>query len=200
VRLSQDLLAVMEAQLNPSEELAAGAVSALPVEDPALVQWQPMLRIVFGVSAIFAIFVFVLPPLSLVVPAIALALYAARFRAARITAGLGARIGLLSGLIMTTLLSLMSAASSLFLRLRTHEMAGFDAALAAQFQQFRDRLTAQNVPDVAASTAFLNIPEFRAGVMIGGFAMAAVAFLAVTTISGALAGLARSRGTVRPGL
>ena len=200
VLLGQELRELAEIQQAPAA--ADGASSngmPTPAEDPTIVQWQPMLRIVLAVSACCAVFVFLLPPVSLVVPAIALALYTSRYRLTRITAGLGARIGLLCGLVMATLTGAMSASSSLFLRLRTQELASFDNAMAAQIQQFHDRLVAQNVPDPAGTTAFLSIPEFRVGMVLSGFVLAAVIFLAIVTFSGALAGFARSKTTPRAG-
>lgn len=195
VLLSQDLREAAEQQA-PVDADGLAQVAVTP-EDPAAIQWRPMMRLSLMVSAGFSLFVFALAPLSLLVPAVTLSLYASRYRQARITAGLGARIGLLCGLFLASIVSIIAALSSLGVRLRTHGVTSADVALNAQFQQFRDQLSAQHVPDVAASTSFLNIPEFRAGLMLCGVVMAIAVFLAAISAAGAVAGYARSRTTGR---
>lgn len=198
VLLGQELRELAEQQQGPSGNEAQSPAAA--PEDPTLIQWRPMLRLAGAVSACFAVVAFVLAPLSLLVPAITLSLYSSRYRQARITAGLGARIGLLCGLIVAAIVSTVGALSSLVVRLRSHGVTSVDQALNAQFQQVRDQLAAQHVPDVASTTSFLNIPEFRAGLMLCGAAMAITFFLATISAAGALAGYVRSRSSSRPAL
>ena len=196
--LSQELREVAEQQQAPSSEGPTPLPASAP-QDPATIQWGPMLRFGAGVSACFGLIGFLLP-LSLFAPAITLSLYSHRYRQARITAGLGARIGLLCGVVVASLAGTVAAISSLVVRLRSHGVTSTDQVLSAQFQQFRDQLAAQHVPDVAASTRFLDIPEFRAGLMISGAALMIVFLVAAISAAGALAGYARSRAPRRAAL
>lgn len=196
VLLGQELRELAEAQQATGS--GNGVVAVTPPEDPTAIQWQPMLRLAMAVSACFAIFVFLLPPLSLLVPAITLSLYASRYRYAKITAGLGARIGLLCGLLVVGMVAAMSTVSSVLMRLRTQELSSIDTGINAIFQQWHDQMTAQQMPDVAGVTATLNIPEFRAGIVLCAVAMTMLFFLAAISAAGALAGFARSRAAQRP--
>ncbi|SEG47881.1 hypothetical protein SAMN05421819_3154 [Bryocella elongata] len=199
VLLSQELRDVAEQQQAPADGADGAATPATQQLDPTVIQWQPMLKLVAGVSACFGLFSFLLP-LSLFAPAIAMSLYTSRFRQARVTAGLGARIGLLCGIIVSAVTGTIGAISSLILRVRSHGDSAFDDAFRTQIQQFRDQLTAQHTPDVAGTTAFLNIPEFRAGMMLCGAALMIAIFLGVISAAGALAGYTRSRAPGRAAL
>jgi hypothetical protein len=189
--LGQDLRE--RAQEQDAGEAGGAAVAIAAGEDPSAVRWKPMVQLSGAVSMGFALFTMMLPPLSLLVPAITLALYAGRFRTTRITPGLGARVGLLCGLLLTAVMGVLGAGFAAILRFRTNEMGTFDAALA---QQIRARMAQQPSPDAAAMALF-SVPEVRAGVALCCFSMMAVMVVAGLTLSGALAGMARSRATPR---
>jgi hypothetical protein len=205
VRLSEDLLAQAEQQ-------QAGAIQgalqqtltthpgqhAAPPPDPAAISWKSMIRIAAVVVAFFTLPTMFLPPLALLIPAIVLALYASRFRQTPVTAGLGARIGLLCGLFLAVAISTTGSASLFLFRFTSQRMAEFDSNLAVEMAPRRAQYIAQQGQAAGQMfDHFAAIPEFRAGVLILGSACMIAALVVFCIGGGAFAGFVRGRTATR---
>jgi hypothetical protein len=123
---------------------------------------------------------------------ITLSLYQRRKPGAWMDAGVGARIGVVVGLALMACFGVATAGAGLVERYGLHGMAGFDAQLSEQVHAMVEKVSATNPqpPDVIA---YLNSPEFRAGMMLAGFAMLSGFLLVLSTIGGAVGGLLRTR-------
>jgi len=84
----------------------------------------------------------------------------------------------------------MMAGVGMVARFAMHRMGPFDAAMAARTQ---DAIRNSATPVPADMLGFLASPEFRAGMMLAGFAFLALALLILSTLGGAFAGLLRTR-------
>jgi hypothetical protein len=203
VQLSQDLLEQIEKQIA-GQIGGPSALDPLPtLPPPGAVVWPGAIRcaaLAGAVAAAFGLLSFALPPISLLsvfwligAPAFILIIYTGRFRQTRITAGFGARLGVLSGLAIV-FISVTLNTLDLFLRRFVFHSAGpVDARLADSFDQMRTAFVAQSGPAAGPALAMLAIPEFRAGLILSaGFALL-VFYLAFSATAGALSGYVRSR-------
>ena len=102
-------------------------------------------------------------------------------------AGVGAKIGLSTGLLLVAVLALAMSAVGVIARFRLHEMAAFDAQWAAQSALLLDRLRAVG-PVSPEVLHMVNAPEFRAGEMLSGMAILGALLLGLSAAAGALAG------------
>jgi hypothetical protein len=103
-------------------------------------------------------------------------------------AGVGAQIGVVAGLALITAIAISMAAAGLVARFGLHSMGAFDAELRAQI----DKAAAMN-PQPAEAMRYVKSPEFRAGIMLGGFAMVGGFILVLSTVGGALSGMLRTK-------
>lgn len=183
----------------------AATTGELPPPHPGTVAWRPVLQAALAVAGIAALLWLIALPLpaigilcwlwilsgSLVV----LESYRRRQPGARIDASVGARIGLVSGLILDAGLALVVSAAGLVARFVTHSLAPIDAQITASMQ-------AQAAQ--AASTApadllhFFATPEFRAGLLLAVLLFCALVLLILSTLSGALAGMLAPRRPLQP--
>jgi hypothetical protein len=82
--------------------------------------------------------------------------------------------------------------AGLVARYGLHSMAGFDAQLTEQLHAQIEKAAAAN-PEPPEVIRYLYSPEFRAGMMLTGFAMAAGILVVLSTVGGAVSGLLRTR-------
>ena len=128
---------------------------------------------------------------------LALGFYARWRPQARLDAGVGLRIGSVTGLLMIAFLAVAFTLTGLVTRFGTHRMAGFDGQLSQEMalleQQMKVSAAEQHQPDVEQKMGefvnFLNTPEARTGLMLGGVGLQACFLLLVATSGGGFAGI-----------
>ena len=140
---------------------------------------------------------------------VALGFYARQRPQARMDAGVGLRIGSVTGLLMVAFLGIAFTVSGLVARFGTHTMAGFDGQLTQQMasleQQLKVSVSQQNRPPEAEQKLgefvdFLNTPEARSGIMLAWVGIQASFILLVATGGGGFAGMLRRPGSLRGNL
>lgn len=176
-------------------ELSTGV---LPSPRPRHIEWKTAILCVGAVALVAAILSVVSARFPALIAinwlwilcgaAIALGLYQRRRPQAWMDAGVGARIGVVAGLGLVCSVAVSMAVVGLVARFALHSMAGFDADLRMQIE----KAIAAN-PQPAEVLRYLKSPEFRAGIMLGGFAMMAGFIMLTSTIGGALSGMTRTR-------
>jgi hypothetical protein len=180
---------------------SSASTETQPTLHPQLIDWKTAIRcaaLVTAVAVIFSLVSLGLPYISLLcvfwilsASMTTLALYQRRRPIARMDAAIGARIGLTSGLLLVAGLGFALAVAGLIARFGLHSMSQFDAETAQRWAAARITLVAS-----AQSSQLLNFfdqPEFRAGLMLAGIGIYAAIILFLSTLSGALAGLLRTR-------
>jgi len=185
-----------------AETAEAGTTGAVPPPRPQQVEWKTAIRcaalvaLIAGVLSVVATKVPVLSPLSslwtISGSLIAVGLYQRRRPLAWMDAGVGARIGIVVGLALVTCLSVSMTAAGLVARYGLHSMEGFDAQLTEQLHAQIEKAAAAN-PEPPEVLRYLYSPEFRAGMMLTGFAMVAGILVVLSTVGGAVSGLLRTR-------
>jgi len=188
---------------NPS-----GYASGTGVRDEAsanqppdlLVVWKSAIRIAAAVAAALSVASILLPPLELLAwmaPAIVLAIYCARHRETRITTGVGARVGLVCGILTCFGITIATAAQMLVLRFGLHKGNEFQANMDTVLNQAKTQAIAQSGQAAAAFFNQLSVPEFRAGFFLAGLGLLTAILLILSTAGGAFSGFMRSRARVR---
>lgn len=198
ITLSEELLDQAERQQQDAATVAQGGSTA-QAPDAARVNWKAAIHLSLIVAGALSAISILVPPaemLAWLAPSIVLALYASRNRQTRITAGLGARIGLLCGVLSSVGLMLITALQMLVLRFGIHGMAEVEANMNSVMLQAKTRAVEQS-GQAAASIfdLFLSVPEFRAGFFLAGLAMVTAILLVLSTAGGAFAGFVRSKQT-----
>lgn len=128
---------------------------------------------------------------------IALALYRKRRPQARLDGSIGARIGLVVGLIMVTSIAASMAIAGVVARYGLHNLATFDAEVALDMHQQLERAQASN-PLPKEVLSFMNTQEFRAGIALFSTAMVSALLMLLSTIGGALSGILSRKETYPP--
>ena len=140
---------------------------------------------------------------------IALGFYARWRPQARMDAGVGLRIGSVTGLLMVAFLGLAFTLTGLVARFGTHGLTGFDSQITQEMalleQQMKVSVAQQHrPPDVVQKMGefvdFLNTPEARTGVVLAGGGVQACFLLLVATGGGGFAGMLRRPGSLRRNL
>ena len=189
-------------QIYMTEQAAAedaeGSTGILPPPRPQQVDWKVAIQCAIAVSLVAALLSVAstgLPALSALSwlwtvsgSLIALGLYQRRRPQAWMDAGVGARIGIVVGLTLVMSIAVAMATAGLVARYKLHAMGTFDAELRAQI----DKAAAMN-PQPAEVMRYIYSPEFRAGMMLAGFAMMAGFVMVLSTLGGAVGGMVRSR-------
>jgi len=199
VLLSEELLAQVEAQAKAAEEGAVGPI----MREPASLVWAGAIRCVGLAAAVTAVLVglsAIVPGVVLLTllwviisPVVVIGLFQSRFPLLPLTTGFGARLGLLTGLAVATVQTIINTIEALVLRFGTHGrgMVEFDDrwrnAFAQQVAVSSDPFSAQLV------SLAQNVPEFRAGLTLVTIAFLVAILLVITTAGGAFAGFVRSR-------
>ena len=186
-------------------EPAPGAVGAattgvLPPPGTRQVDWKTAIRCAAAVAAIGSLLcvgamrVQMLSPLSLLwvmsASLITMGFYQRQRPAAWMDVGIGARIGLVVGLCLAVGLGAAMAGWGLVARFALHSMGSFDQQMKEQVQR---SIQQSATPIPAEMLGFIASPEFRAGIMLAGFAIVSAMLLALSTLGGAFAGLLRMR-------
>ena len=180
-----------------AKEEAAGAESTglHPPPRPQQVDWRMAIRCAVAVAGVGAVLcvvsirVALLSPLSslwvMSASLIALSFYQRRRPGARMDASVGARIGAVVGLCLALGLGISMAGAGLVARFALHAMGSFDAEMAARTAE---AIRNSSSPIPANMMGFLKSPEFRAGMMRGGFAVLSAFLMVLSTSVGAGAG------------
>jgi hypothetical protein len=121
---------------------------------------------------------------------ITMGLYQRLRPAAWMDVGVGARIGVVVGICLTLGLGFAMAGWGLVARYGLHAMGSFDSQMAVQVQK---AIQQSSTPVPADMLGFIKSPEFRAGIMLAGFAMGSAFLLLLSALGGAFAGLLRTR-------
>lgn len=181
-----------------AEESGDGSTGVSPPPRPQQVEWKTAIRCAMVVSAVAALLsvastsVPLLSPLSWLWTVsgsvVALALYQRRRPQAWMDASVGARIGVMVGMTLVVSIAVAMATAGLVARYKLHAMGMFDTELHAQI----DKAAAMN-PQPADVMRFIYSPEFKAGMMLAGFAMMAGFIMVLSTLGGAVSGMLRTR-------
>ena len=188
---------------EPAKASSAENTTDVPAPPrPQQVDWKMAIRcavVVGGVAAILSVVamrVEVLSPLTWLWTVsgslTALALYQKRRPLAWMDAAVGARIGAVVGLALITCMGVSMAAAGLVARYGLHSMAAFDAEFTQQLHAQIEHAAAAN-PQSPEVMRYLNSPEFRAGIMLTGFAILGGILLVLSTVGGAVSGFLRTR-------
>jgi hypothetical protein len=191
-----------EQPLNGAEVETTGAV---PPPRPQTVDWKTAIRCAALVAAVAAVLTLIsqrLQVLSLLSllwtisgSMITLALYQKRRPLAWMDAGVGARIGVVVGLALVACFGVALAIGGLVARYGLHNMAAFDAQMTQMLHEQLDKAAAA-APQPPEVLQFMSSPEFRAGMMLGGFGLVSGFLMVLSTVGGALGGLMRMRKNV----
>jgi hypothetical protein len=183
---------------RPAETPETNTTGAPPPPQPRQIEWKTAIRCALLVAAIAAALSLVatrFEPVSLLSwlwtvsgSLITLALYQRRRPAAWMDAGIGARIGIVVGVVLVSCLAVAMATGGLVARYGLHNMASFDVQLTQQLHTQIEHALAVN-PEAKAVRGYLYSPEFRAGIMLTGFAMMGAMLLVLSAIGGAVGGL-----------
>ncbi|MEO8737502.1 MAG: hypothetical protein ABI380_13300, partial [Edaphobacter sp.] len=165
---------------QPTEVIESNTTGTAPPPPPRQVEWKTAIRCALLVAGVAAVLSLVAARFEMVSPLsslwtisgslITLALYQWRRPKAWMDAGIGARIGVMVGVILVGCLAVAMAAGGLIARYLLHNMAGFDAQVTQQLHLQIEHALAAN-PEAKSVQGYLYSPEFRAGMMLTGFAM-----------------------------
>jgi hypothetical protein len=201
VTLSEELQELGEAQraeFAAASQLPADGDSGSMLQVPdLLVLWKPMIGIAAIVAVALSVISVILPPIELLswmAPGVVLAIYASRHRQTYITAGVGARVGLVCGVLVSFGMTASFAVFMLIERYGPHHGIAFDQ-MWQKLQEQKPNFVAEygQAAANAAIDPFVRLSEFHAGFIIAmiGFLVAIVVLLSIA--GGALAGFVRSR-------
>lgn len=192
-----------------SESGAAAGIRSGPNAFAGGILWRPALHaaLTFGVPA--GVLCFGVLPIGLLAmiaaSAWAVALYAKRVRAAALTAGMGAQIGLVTGLFASWLAVSLYGLGLWFSRFVLHQGGEWDALWLSQVEKSNEQMLAQmgaanaQSAQVAQSLKSLMLSaEGRAGLPLSGLLVVA-AILVLLAIAGGALGARLTAAQRRPG-
>ncbi len=178
------------------------STGALPPPKPQRIDWKTAIgcaALVAGIAALLSLGGTRIAALSLLswlwvlsASPTTLALYQRRRPLAWMDAGVGARIGLVAGLLLMCALAISLTGAGLIARFVLHSLGEFDVLLTTQLNQQIQHLEATN-PAAKGMLNFFYGPEFRVGIVLTYAAIVGIMLLLVSTISGAVGGLLRTR-------
>lgn len=183
-------------------ETEAERAARIAAQPPDLqVVWKSIIRIAAIVSGVISLICLVLPLeiLAWLAPGIVLSVYCARHRETKITTAVGARIGLICGILCAFGITVAKTVQMLIARFGLHQGGTLDATLVQAIGQAKARAVAQS-GQAAASAIFnplLNVPEFRVGFYMFAVLSGVAILLALSIASGAFSGFMRSRRPAR---
>ena len=204
VQLSEELRDQIDQQISAQQAAAHPLAEPLPQPAPSnAVIWRGAIQIAGlagAVAAALALLSFALPPITLLslfwfvsAPIIALGFYSSRFRKTRITAGFGARLGMLTGLAILIVTSTLNTLALVLERFVFHSTAELDTEIGKMFAQVHANFATQPQQSVKIMSDMLAIPEFRAGILLSSIFVGLTLYLAYSATAGAFAGYLRSR-------
>jgi hypothetical protein len=190
---------------QPTEVIESNTTGTVPPPPPRQVEWKTAIRCALLVAGVAAALSLVAARFELVSPLsslwtvsgslITLALYQWRRPKAWMDAGIGARIGVMVGVVLVGCLAVAMAAGGLVARYLLHNMAGFDAQVTQQLHVQIEHALAAN-PEAKSVQGYLYSPEFRTGMILTGFAMVSGILLVLSAVGGAVGGFLRTRRKV----
>jgi len=191
VQLSEELRDQIDQQISAQQ------AAANPLAEPAPKPIAPSNAIVWrgaiqcaglaGAIALLSFFWFVSAPI------IVMGVYSSRFRKTLITAGFGARLGLLTGLFILVVTSTLNTIGLVLERFVFHSTGELDTQIEKLFAQVQTNFATQSQQSVKMLNDMLAIPEFRAGILLSSIFFGLVLYLAYSATAGAFAGYLRSR-------
>ncbi len=202
---------VSEELLTQAQKQRAAVDSGFPAgitasAHPDAVIWPAALRyaaLAGLIAAALTLVAFAVPPIILLAwfwaigaPVVVLGVYASKLRPAQLRAGFGARLGLLCGIAIAFSMSVINASALVLARYVFHDTQ-IDAQLANLFTQMRTSPQLQGNPAQAAVLSYLNVPEYRVGLLLIMSGLALVLYLGLSALGGAFAAVLRSRGNAR---
>ncbi|MBB5058623.1 hypothetical protein HDF16_003337 [Granulicella aggregans] len=188
--------------LESTDASGAPSTGTLPPPRPNRIDWPMALRgaiFVSLVAAALSLLAAGLPNFTVIgsvwvvsASLTTLALYQRRRPLAAMNAGVGARIGLLVGIMLVSILAVTLSAGLCIARFKLGAMADFDAKMALGMKAQVDQFAATgSIP--AEKLAFFNSPQFRTGCMLFSFWVILFAVLLISVFGGAVGGLLRTR-------
>jgi hypothetical protein len=205
VTLSEELLEQAQKALETSPErieTEAERSERIAAQPPdLLVIWKSIIRIAALVSGVISLICLALPLeiLAWLAPGIVLSVYCARHRETKITTAVGARIGLVCGILCGFGITVAKAVQMLVVRFGLHQGGSLDKTLVQAITQAKARAIAQS-GQAAAGAIFnplLNVPEFRVGFYMFALLFGISILIALSIASGAFSGFMRSRRPIR---
>ncbi len=185
-----------ETEGETAEDPEASSGTAPPPR-PREINWPLGMRcavgVALGTSLVFAVAFFLpylgLPCLLLLFGAsfLTVGLYRRRLPGAVMTAGVGAKLGFSTGVLLMAGLAVALSAVMCLARYRTHTMDAFDAQWKSQVTELLDR-TRANSPVPPEAERQMQAPEFRAGSMLAGLVLLGGFLVVISAGSGAFAG------------
>jgi hypothetical protein len=203
VQLSEELREQIDLQIAGQTADPATIDTTPAPTSPTAVVWSGAIQcagLAGAVAAAFGVLSLVVAPVGLLsvfwvvgAPAFVLIIYSGRFRQTHITAGFGARLGVLSGLAILLATVTILMVRLLLQRFIFHSMGSFDATLGRLFLERQIDFSANYGAAALPMMHWFNTPEFRAGLLILSAAIPGVAYLAFAATAGAVSGYIRSR-------
>ncbi len=193
------------------QQISAQQAAANPLAEPVQQTVTPSHAIVWrgaiqsaamagAIAAALGLLSFALPPITLLsfiwfvcAPIVVMGVYSSRFRKTRITAGFGARLGLLTGLFILIVTSTLNTIGLVLERFVFHSTGELDSQIDKFFAQVHANFATQSQQSVKIMTDMLAIPEFRAGILLSSICFGLALYLAYSATAGAFAGYLRSR-------
>ena len=190
VLLSEELLTQVEAQAKAAEDGAVGPV----MREPGSLMWAGAIRcagLAGAVAAVLACLSALIPPIvlltllwAIISPVVVIGLFQSRFPLVPITTGFGARLGLLTGLVVGAVFTISNTIQLLVLRFGTHGqgMSEMDAMWNSIFTQEQTAFaTAQFDAGVRFFQRVQTVPEFRAGFILASIGFGTAILVMITT-------------------
>jgi hypothetical protein len=189
----------------PSDSgVAADSTGAVPppmVAVPRAIDWQPAIRsagIVALGGGLLTLLAYAFPMISLASwiwvisgSVIALGMYQKQRPLARMDAGIGARIGLVVGVLMAVALGVSATAAGLVARFGEKRLGHFDTLMSAQLHAQVKQMAATN-PVPPEVLGFVYSPEALAGMMLTMCVLVALGVIVLSMVGGAFAGMMRA--------
>ena len=203
VQLSEELRDQIDQQISAQH----AAANPIPEQNPQpaagnAIVWRGAIQIAGlagAVTAALALLSFALPVIAklslfwfISAPIIALGVYSSRFRRTRITAGFGARLGVLTALAILIVTSILNTIGLVLERFVFHSTAALDTQMDKMFAQVHANFATQPQQSVKIMNDMLAIPEFRAGILLTSIFFGLTLYLAYSATAGAFAGYLRS--------
>jgi hypothetical protein len=195
-------------QTQDQSEEVVDTTGAMPPPRPQPVEWKTAIRCALLVGLVAAVLSVastklpVISPLSslwtISAPLIALGIYQKRKPQAQMDYRIGAKIGLVVGVVLVSFLAVSMTAAGLVARYALHSMAVFDAQLTEQLHLQIEHAVSAN-PESKELLNYLYSSEFKAGMMLASLAMVASFVIVLSTVGGALGGMLRRSGSYYPG-
>ncbi len=207
MQLSEELRDQIDQQISAQQAAANPLAEPIPqtVTPSHAIVWRGAIQsaaMAGAIAAALGLLSFALPPIALLsfiwfvcAPIIVMGVYSSRFRKTRITAGFGARLGLLTGLFILIVTSTLNTIGLVLERFVFHSTSDLDSQIDKLFDQVHANFATQSQRAVKIMTDMLAIPEFRAGILLSSICFGLALYLAYSATAGAFAGYLRSRSS-----